>query len=207
MEGGQRESSLKQRESWTQIKTLLWSPLTSFALCMKAIFSPEINNRRRLNNTNSALGNLLWEMEGRKPGIHAPLFECFAETKDPDYAIKPLKWQTGYKPWIETACKCTLRFQSNLDLRQEVTRECGQGRKCEQRNLKSLLNKRMNKLAGKHKRFVCYRRGKFKGTGEAGRKQICIAFQCVANEGVKWGEGGLNWLTDFKRGIIFTACT
>ena len=38
-------------------------------------------------------------------------------------------------------------------------------------------------------------------------KQICIAFQCVAKEGVKWGEGGFKRLADFKQGIVFTACT
>ena len=69
MEGGQRESSLKQRESWTQIKTLPWSPLTSFSFRLNAIFAPESNKRRRLNNTNSALGNLLWKMEDSKPSV------------------------------------------------------------------------------------------------------------------------------------------
>ena len=141
MEGGQKESSLKQRESWTQIKTLLWWPLTSFALRLKAIFSPESNKRRRLNYTNIELGNLLWEMEGSKTRKHedAPLFEWLAETEDPDYAIKPLEWQTGYKPWIDSmqVYSIKLRFAT------EVTRECGQRRKCEQRNLKSVLNKRM----------------------------------------------------------------
>ena len=43
------------------------------------------------------------------------------------------------------------------------------------------------KLVGKHKRFVCYKRGKFKGTGEARTRQICIAFQCVTKEGLNGG--------------------
>ena len=33
--------------------------------------------------------------------------------------------------------------------------------------------------------IILYRRAKFKGTREAGPKQICIAFQCFAKEGVK----------------------
>ena len=75
--------------------------------------------------------------------------------------------------------------------RRGVARECSQ-----QRNSTGALDKRMityiqQKLAGKHiKRFVCYKRWKFKGTGEARAKQICIAFHCVAKEGVKWREGG-----------------
>ena len=45
---------------------------------------------RRLNNTNSGLHNLLWEMEGAKPrkDEHVPLFECFAETEDTDILRK-----------------------------------------------------------------------------------------------------------------------
>ena len=37
-------------------------------------------------NSNSELGNLLWEMEASKPkkDEHVPLFECFAEKEDPD---------------------------------------------------------------------------------------------------------------------------
>ena len=39
--------------------------------------------------SNSGLDNLLWEMEGAKPrkGEHVPLFECFAETEDPDVIL------------------------------------------------------------------------------------------------------------------------
>ena len=58
----------------------------------------------------------------------------------------------------------------------------------------SVRNKRIlqQKLVGKHKRFVCYKRGKFKGTGEAGTRQICIAFQCVTKEEFNGGGGGMD---------------
>ena len=45
---------------------------------------------------------------------------------------------------------------------------------------------------------------KFKETGEAGTYLICIAFKCVAKEGVGNGMGGFKWLADFKGGS-FTA--
>ena len=63
-----------------------WSPVTSSVFRLKARIGAESNKERRLNNTKSGLHNLLWEMEGAKPrkDEHAPLFECFSETEDPD---------------------------------------------------------------------------------------------------------------------------
>ena len=59
------------------------------------------------------------------------------------------------------------------------------------------------KLAGKLKRFVCYKRGKFKETGEAGTKQICIAFQCVAKEWLNGGRVDLNDLLTLNEALFF----
>ena len=188
MEGGQRESSIK-RESRTQIKIFPCSPLTSFALRLKTIFAQESNKGRRLNNTNSALGSLLWEMEGSKPRKHAPALWVFCRGGRSTYTITPLN-DIPDRNHASITCKVTLRFQSNLDSRQGITKQCSQRRKCEQRDFTSVREKLKQKLAGNHKRFLCYKREKFKGTWEARTKQISIAFQCFAKEGVKWGEGG-----------------
>ena len=52
----------------------------------KVELEQKVTRERRLNNTNSGLHNLLWEMEGAKPrkDEHVPRFEHFAETEDPD---------------------------------------------------------------------------------------------------------------------------
>ena len=61
------------------------------------------------------------------------------------------------------------------------------------------------KLAGKHKRFVCYKRGKFKGTGEAGKNTFASLFNVSPRRGLNKGRVDLNDLLTSKRGIIFTA--
>ena len=77
-------------------------------------------------------------------------------------------------------------------------RDCSERRKCKQRNLTSVQDTRIlqQKLVGKHKRFVCYKRGKFKGTGEAEAQErqkqnrFASLFNVSPRRGLNGGEDG-----------------